>query len=910
MVLSRIQGRNKTYTHADPLPFDNVVMKAVTAPAPQESMKGDLFGYGSFGGYLGGGTTGRSGELSLDKWGAAMAYCTVPDVNRAVDLLCNSIDSLPFKLIYNATDDKKNDETIAESTDPRPRHKLIEAFRDVNNENAQSFMWESMYSLLVFGENFIEPLYSRLSMSCTGLNMLNPLGVQVIVAGGRIMSFMYTLPGGGGTETFQEWELVYDKTKNPFDKFRGLSKVAVTMTKVNILRDIDRFLRDYFQNNAVPDMTVAPKGEDKFSDTDMLRLRDQVRNQLKGAGNQHRVFISPAAAEYNTLDQADLDKQYTVNDPLTRAVYRTFGIPLSMAGDDAGTQYKAGDPVRVGFYQNTIIPAAHDIAKFVTNQIVPLFDDSGCVRLEFDTSEFDQISEDDSLRSTVANANYAGGIWKLDEARTYTKKDAVGGEQGNAFFEAPAAPLPFDNAEPAPSEPIALPASTDPLQNEFVQALTGNKAGSFDESKHPRADDGKFGEGSGSADEDADKPDNANSGNGGKVLREDRTLTGGIRSSNYSLADVPDSELQVVVRKDGYRSVATFSIPKGETGKGYGQKLMLNALDDGPILHKTKDSIGDNFTDSAYQVREALIRKGQARVITDENGVELLEKVDAGKSENVISGKATQVNAEDELRAWERKALKNWKAPFEPLHLKGFVGSFVQELIAESAGDVDGIKAAFTQARDLLADNAKWSDERLNIAYETLRSFKAYSDTREQFIDEMVKVIGAGQADETTRRKFAGEMRAALRRYGLLAFRDGMEEVGYSPESLSQKELKRFRDWQDEQSGYVTNLGAEVFKVGITENEVALRARMWANNSLQAIRLQGVTAGKGTQRLMWRLGEVENHCPDCLVLDGQVHTADEWDAKGIRPGNGRTVCKQGCDCHMELTDADVKGAWL
>jgi hypothetical protein len=286
------------------------------------------------------------------------------------------------------------------------------------------------------------------------------------------------------------------------------------------------------------------------------------------------------------------------------------------------------------------------------------------------------------------------------------------------------------------------------------------------------------------------------------------------------------------------------------------------------------------------------------------------ETVDVDDKTETIPGKATQSTADDELRAWERKATKNWKASFEPIHLKGFIGSLLQEQITDSVGNADTLKAAFTQARDLLADNAKWTDDRLNVAFETLRAFKSYSDTKESFVKEMVKVIGAAQADETSRRAFAGAMRAALRRYGLIAYRDGMQEVNYDPESLSQKELKRFRDWQDEQSGYVTNLGSEMFKVGITENEVSIRARMWADNSLQAIRLQGITAGKGTQRLAWKLGQVENHCPDCLMLDGQVHTADEWDAKGIRPGNGRTVCKQGCDCSMELTDKDVSGDWL
>lgn len=758
MVLSRFQGRNKTYIHSDPLPFDSMGAKALPAPAPQDSVKGDLFGYsGMVNGYYGG-TVGRSGELSYDKYGAAMAYCTVPDVNRAVDLICNAIDSLPFKLIYNDTDDKKNDQTIAESTDPRPRHKLLEAFREVNNENAQSFMWESMYSLLVFGENFIEPLYSKLSMQCTGLNMLNALGVNVIVAGGRILSFNYTLPGGGGTETFEDWELVYDKTKNPFDKFRGLSKVAVTMTKVNILRDIDRFLRDYFQNNAVPDMTVAPKGDDKFSPTDMDRLRDQVRNQLKGAGNQHRVFISPAAAEYNTLDQADLDKQYTVNDPLTRAVFRTFGIPLSMAGDDAGTQYKAGDPVRVGFYQNTIIPAAHDIAKFATNQIVPLFDDTGNVRLEFDTSEFDQISEDDQMRSTVANANYTGGIWKLDEARTYTKKDAVGGAEGNAFLEAPAAPLPFDNAAPGQPEPAALPASTDPLQNEFVQALTGNKSA-------------------------------------------DMAITQTITS-----------------------------------------------------------------TETAAKVAE-LVNDLTTQIV----------------------GKATQSTAEDELRAWERKALKNWKAPFEAVHTAGDLADWIT---SELTTDAPVIKTVFDTARMKL-------------------SFKAIQSTRLDFENEFDDLLGQARAGDADRRSFSATLRYFLNKFGRKAYLDGLQDGGVDTEELDDEDKANIAIMLADQSKYVTDLSAVLFKGdGISDDAAAQKAAMWFNKSVLPMYQAGLVSADGNSMHEWVLGKTEDHCDTCATLAGQRHRLKEYARRGLLPKSSLLKCGGFlCDCKTVKVKGKGRGVW-
>jgi len=115
-------------------------------------------------------------------------------------------------------------------------------------------------------------------------------------------------------------------------------------------------------------------------------------------------------------------------------------------------------------------------------------------------------------------------------------------------------------------------------------------------------------------------------GSGGGVSKTVNSLTRGMTSTTYSLNSVDGSELQVVKRIDGYRSVATFSIPESETGKGYGKKLMLAALKDGPILYKGADDIGNNFTTAAYRVRQSLIKSGKAHVITDEYGTQLLVK--------------------------------------------------------------------------------------------------------------------------------------------------------------------------------------------------------------------------------------------------------------------------------------------
>ena len=188
---------------------------------------------------------------------------------------------------------------------------------------------------------------------------------------------------------------------------------------------------------------------------------------------------------------------------------------------------------------------------------------------------------------------------------------------------------------------------------------------------------------------------------------------------------------------------------------------------------------------------------------------------------------------------------------------------------------------------------------------------RSFEDTRREFADRVTKLFTQAQADEIKRQKFGAQFRAILRVSGLKAYRDGMNSVGYDPESFGQKELAVFRAWQERQSQYVSGLGSEIFKEGgISKGEIALRVRMWTDISLNEIFYRGVAAGDGEQRYRWDLQPEAEHCDDCPMLDGQVHTMTEWLDEGILPGNGQTQCKQGCRCGVSPTTEAVRGNFL
>lgn len=263
------------------------------------------------------------------------------------------------------------------------------------------------------------------------------------------------------------------------------------------------------------------------------------------------------------------------------------------------------------------------------------------------------------------------------------------------------------------------------------------------------------------------------------------------------------------------------------------------------------------------------------------------------------NGEAAKATIDEDIRKWRKRstkgnALKAFTSTVIPKHIEDFIRSEL-EVIGANA-DRSLVHAVFDDAETV----AGIGDGR-----------KAYADTRQSFVDEMIRVIGEGQRSEVSRSKFGGQMRAVCRRALLQAMRDGMNEVDYDPESFSMEELAAFRVLQEETSGYISGLGAEMFKEGgISEGEVAVRADMWASMTLESARELGIKLGKPNQRMKWVRGPTADSCPDCIRLENQVHTMKAWIESGWTPTSKKTECRSyQCLCQLVPTDEPERGGF-
>lgn len=310
------------------------------------------------------------------------------------------------------------------------------------------------------------------------------------------------------------------------------------------------------------------------------------------------------------------------------------------------------------------------------------------------------------------------------------------------------------------------------------------------------------------------------------------------------------------------------------------------AKDHGFVPHITMAYFPDGFElpagfevpDIPVQIDDLSLAMG-----TDRTDVELMG----------TPGVITKADPADELDLWMNKvmhwgALRKFTPRTIPAHVSEFIRAELDFIGAKASKKLR--KAVFTDAAYVMGKQA-----------ETTLA-KDYDSIASAFQGEIGGLIDDSQGDDPiSQQAFGSRYRSALRRSGLQMFRQGMEDQGVSPESLSAEQLKVFRDWQAEVSGHVGNLRQQAYSEdGISEASAAQRPDMWTNVSLRDVYYRGATTVAPDAPKIWQVGDTE-HCATCLSRDGQVKTLSEWGDAGY-PGSFDDLDCRGVNCQCELVD--------
>lgn len=243
--------------------------------------------------------------------------------------------------------------------------------------------------------------------------------------------------------------------------------------------------------------------------------------------------------------------------------------------------------------------------------------------------------------------------------------------------------------------------------------------------------------------------------------------------------------------------------------------------------------------------------------------------------------------AEQELRRWERKALKRVKDG------KPATCAFDSTLIPPSiTGEVQKALADCKVSEDVRSVFTKFCGVAKTVNYYRFALQRAIRDLYQtgdigRFIDVHARLI---------EEQFAR------------AWREGLREVGIEADEMTAEEQKILNELIQHEEDFVLDFVAEIMQAraeGAPVQPFLARAELWANRYTDVVNQAKLIGGKN-QKLEWVLGATEEHCASCLRLNGIVKRASYWNEKGVHPQgapNDKLVCGGWrCDCRLNVTD--------
>lgn len=379
--------------------------------------------YGSAGG-LSVGQFGGDGPLYRGDLGFASAYTVSTWIYRCIEATCDAIEEVEFDVVETGT---KN---------PVEDHPFLIAIKR-NRQDLLRRIWQSQ---LLYGETFIEkarnthrtPENSNRGY-VSDMYWLNNIGMAVLIGAGFIFGYTYTATNGGSPKNFDEDEIGFMKSFNPFDDLRGMSRVEVVLDEVAIDKNVARVVRAFYANDTRIGLLFIPKRD--MSPADSERFMAAFKKDNQGPNKAGKPVLLPSEITVQRAQNPGELDDVQLRESTRREICAAFGVPLAIAGAWDDANYDSVDTQQKSFYQNTIKPACKKIERFINRDLMPSFDPSGRAEFMFKIDELIAGMEDPNEKADKTTKRWQSGEISWNEARRLSGDDEI--EGGDDVFCVP-----------------------------------------------------------------------------------------------------------------------------------------------------------------------------------------------------------------------------------------------------------------------------------------------------------------------------------------------------------------------------------------------------------------------------------------------------------------------------------------
>lgn len=858
-------------------------------------------------------------EIAPSAEGLALLADTMSWVSLCIELWATTLSRLAWN-IYPTVGNAPDKNTPIEDT---AFHALIE---QLQRQYDQDLFYVFAQQLWIHGEVYFEKI--RHNNLPAGMRVLNAAGMDMQVTSGVLRHYHYMTPGENYTFTPQE--IVMFRNPSALDDFRGVSPMLGAIDSINGVRASKQYLRSFWKNDATPGILITWKGDQPLDDRTIERVKAEWDETFRGASLAHSAGFLSGPFEVNTFENRPPEHQTELSSAERMEICSKLHIPPALIGaadvSDGLSAASTFREMKTAWQENEVIPFADRVARFIRLEILPWL---GMTRhwFEFDTDAILALATQTRERSDMVLSQYAAGAITFNQMQAALNYEELPGgdfylfKPGSIVVQAAQmtdvqAQLMPPVAEPvlAPTLPdVTPPNATTPAVN-AAPVMGKSAALMLTCGSHPdlialgRQTRGYIG----------DVPCEWNDPEDYHVtlvsfpsITDEQVAT--IRAALDSM-DVPDLALRLgslgVFESVGQYPVH-FRIRRNEGLLTLQADCYDAAMDAGagvsgfssPEAYKPHITMGYASSKPRPFVFNPKVAVEPDELVFVVDGETVWSKTCNPRKDEPTKTADIHDNphfasyhesALDELAAWQRKVSgKNAGKPFKNYLVPDSVADAIRVALSEVTGDRDALKAVFDRAREVLG-------------------YKAIQATRLDFEMDFEDLLSEARSEAVDRRAFAVRLRILLNRYGRSAYTDGLRDGGLEDPELDEEDLATIGMMLGEQSRYVTEFGAVLFKGdGVSDAQADNKPAMWFNKSIMPFYQAGMVAADQNGLYEWVLGNTEEHCTTCLTLNGQRHRMKQYATRSLIPPTEHTECGGWqCDCKLVKVNGKARGNWF
>ena len=356
----------------------------------------------------------------------------VAAVWRCVNIVCNALSSIPWRVMRIEEDGRMQDKM-------HPLHQLLEI--SPNEEMTPASFRETMIShILLHGNAYAEIVRDNRGypqeMWLIAPDRVEPRRNEM----GRLE---YKISQSGGQMVYLKPNEIFHVPGLSFDGIRGYSILDVADRSLSNALRIDKFTSNYFKHAMQPSGVIMLSPDIQATEETIVRIQNAFKRYIGSNGN--KPFIADAGTDYRPIQHTPEQAQFLETRLfMIREICRLFGVPPYMVfASDSNPRANVEQQNRE-FIHQTLMPLGTKIEQEANRKLI-LFP-----RRYTTSFDYKEMTRGDmSTRAEWQNKLRMIGVLSVNEIREMEGLESIGKEGDFRVSQVQLQPIDPETGSPA-----------------------------------------------------------------------------------------------------------------------------------------------------------------------------------------------------------------------------------------------------------------------------------------------------------------------------------------------------------------------------------------------------------------------------------------------------------------------------